>query len=769
MVGSQMATHDFSRLSSYDFEELIRDLLQADWRIRLESFKPGPDSGIDLRCLIGSRGTTIVQCKHYSQSGYQKLLRQLKKEELSKIHTLAPSRYVLATSVPLSPKNKKELTKLLRPYVKRQSDIIGKGDIENLLRLHPKIEVANFKLWLTSTAVLQRVLHNAEKCQTEFEVERVRRKLPIFVQNKAFPRAQNILNRSRIVVISGVPGIGKTTLADMLLYAHLEKGYEPVIVQGGLDEAKRVFNRASKQIFYFDDFLGQTFLRGEPDMLAKNQDAALISFMDAIRHSKNARFILTTREHILKKAISASERIAKSPILNHRCVIELSDYSFGQKARILYNHLYFSDLPISYRKAVLRDDFFLSIIRHRNFNPRIIEWLSGYVRVRQVEAGQYQAHIERILAAPEEIWQHAFEEQISDAARNVLFALYAHSFGEEVSDLEVSWQSLHQHSSVKYNFSTSPRDFRRALNDLEGSFIKIDNQIADYLNPSIRDFIENIFCHDRNRVLDVIVSATSFHQIIAFRELWEQRKTEQLAEALVPTPEVIASLKRVMNNPNVRWKTDPDGRQTGTYFDTSLERRISALVTWADETNSHQLLEVAALILNDLEQGWKGQIVSFVPVIGILRAIEKADWVMQHSGAAIRRRILDAMLADLHFANYYAWKAVLEYRRTSSMLSSDDMRSFSEALTEYRRRGVVEELAECESSTELQGLREGLVELQKENRISFKQTIKRIDREIAKRDEPQEDEDPYQSPKPSLRRDPPNEDEVRRLFSTLLD
>src|SRR5580698_11540276 len=99
-----MATYDFSRLSSYDFEELIRDLLQAEWRLRLESFKPGADSGIDLRCLTG-KNNIIVQCKHFTQSGYQKLLSQLRKDELPKIHKLAPTRYVLVTSVPLSPKN----------------------------------------------------------------------------------------------------------------------------------------------------------------------------------------------------------------------------------------------------------------------------------------------------------------------------------------------------------------------------------------------------------------------------------------------------------------------------------------------------------------------------------------------------------------------------------------------------------------------------------------------------------------------------------------
>jgi len=764
-----MATYDLTRLSSYDFEELIRDLLQADWRIRLESFKPGADSGIDLRCLTGSKGDLIVQCKHFAQSGFQKLLAQLRRDELPKIRKLAPTRYVLVTSVPLSPKNKKEIAKVLRPYVRRYSDILGKEDIENLLKLHPKIETANFKLWLTSTAVLRRVLHNAEKCQTEFEVERVRRKLPLFVQNKAFPRARKILATSRIVVISGIPGIGKTTLADMLLYAHLEQGYEPVIIQSGLEQAKRVYDGTSRQIFYFDDFLGQTFLRDQPGMLALNQDAALISFMEAIRNSRNGRFILTTREHNLKKALSISERIANSPILNHKCVIELADYTFGQKARILYNHLYFSDLPKAYKAAVLKNDFFLDIVRHQNFNPRIIEWLSGYVRVRKINSRDYQTHIQKIMDSPEEIWSHAFEEQISDAARNALFSLYHQFFGEEIADLEASWQALHRYTSMKYNFSTSARDFRLALNELENSFIKIGDGKIDYLNPSIRDFIESVFCNSHERVADVICSATSFNQIIAFRELWEERKTEQLRQALIPTEEVLGAIRRVMHQPHMRWKTEADGRQTGTYFDASLEHRITTLVVWAAESRSDALVEIADQILDDLEQEWKTQFVSFRSVVGILKIIEGSSWVLTRKGNTMRLRILGRLLTDLRLADHRAWRDLLEYRQTSAILSDEDVRRLNNALTTYRRRGFEEELAGCDSHAELQDLRASLVTIQKENRIPFKQAIKRVDDRMNEFEEPESEDDEYPGAPTAPQHEPPNEDEVRRLFSSLLD
>ena len=44
-----MPDYNFHTLSPIDFENLVRDLLQVELSIRLESFKNGKDNGIDLR------------------------------------------------------------------------------------------------------------------------------------------------------------------------------------------------------------------------------------------------------------------------------------------------------------------------------------------------------------------------------------------------------------------------------------------------------------------------------------------------------------------------------------------------------------------------------------------------------------------------------------------------------------------------------------------------------------------------------------------------
>jgi hypothetical protein len=172
-----MSRYTFTFLSPHDFEELVRDLLQVEWNVAIEAFKTGRDGGIDLRYASAHDGTTIVQCKHYAVSGYSKLLSHLRNVDLPKITRLSSARYVVATSEGLTPANKDEIVAAMQPFIRSTGDVLGAQDLEGLLSRHPSVEKANFKLWLTSTAVLERVLHNAEQCHTDFEVERIRRKL----------------------------------------------------------------------------------------------------------------------------------------------------------------------------------------------------------------------------------------------------------------------------------------------------------------------------------------------------------------------------------------------------------------------------------------------------------------------------------------------------------------------------------------------------------------------------------------------------------------
>jgi len=201
-----MASYDFTTLSPIDFEILVRDLLQREFGFTLESFKPGKDQGIDLRRFIAPRGALIVQCKHYAVAGLNALLRDLGREETPKIKKLKPARYVLATSVALSAANKQTLCNLLRPYCKSPGDIYGRDDLNNLLGRFPEVEKHHLKLWITSTTVLESIVHSQLFNTSREELEKIQRRSKVYVYNQSFAEALDILNARKFCIIAGIPG-----------------------------------------------------------------------------------------------------------------------------------------------------------------------------------------------------------------------------------------------------------------------------------------------------------------------------------------------------------------------------------------------------------------------------------------------------------------------------------------------------------------------------------------------------------------------------------
>ncbi len=270
-----MPNYDFRTLSPFDFELLCRDLLQRDLGVRLESFTTGRDQGIDFRYAMAEGDSFIVQCKHYADSGFPSLLSNLRNKERPKLERLNPNRYIVATSVGLTPGNKDNLRAELDPYIVEPADIYGRNDLNNLLGQFPDIEEQHFKLWLTSQPVLERVLHNAIFVQSELTKDDIERKLKLYVPTGVVKRAREILDKEHSCIITGIPGIGKTTLAEIILVDFLTRNWQVIVVRENIREALDIYqqNRRAKQIFYYDDFLGRISLG---DGLAKNEDAGIL-------------------------------------------------------------------------------------------------------------------------------------------------------------------------------------------------------------------------------------------------------------------------------------------------------------------------------------------------------------------------------------------------------------------------------------------------------------------------------------------------------------
>jgi len=482
--------YDFRTLSPIDFEELVRDLVQAEFSVRCESFGPGKDLGIDFRFAL-AQGFGIIQAKHYIGSGPDALLAAARKEN-DKVAKLLPRRFIFATSVSLTPVLKVRIQEALSTAPLVLEDILGQADLNNLLRLHPEIERKHFKLWLASTAVLERILHSGVYNRTDAEMDVIKAMVPKFVHNESVPTAETLLAKYGALIICGEPGVGKSTLGRMLIWLHAAQDWR-IFVVDDMKEAFEVASTTEKRLIFFDDFLGQVRLS---DDLIRGMDQRFPPFLARVRSNKNLRFVITTRDYIFRQAQAQSSRLSSTEVNASEFVLNVSHYIRSTRARMLYNHIYFSGLSVQERDALLEDDFFLKIIDHRNFNPRLIDLLTSadYVSVAGVPIRQA---VEAVLENPHELWEKPYRSHISGEGRALMLSLFFNEIRTPLDALERSFVRMAKALGLSIALAELPIRFRLALKELEGSVISIRDRNVSFSNPGVRDYLARAIKVDR--------------------------------------------------------------------------------------------------------------------------------------------------------------------------------------------------------------------------------------------------------------------------------
>ncbi len=477
-------SYTFTTLFAPDFEELARDLLGRELGMRFEAFGPGPDGGVDGR-HASAEGSLVLQAKHFAGSRYSTLAARMRKERAS-IDRLSPERYLLATSQTMSPENKADLAGIIGPALLSESDVFTAGDLNGLLRKFSDIEKAHIKLWLSSAAVLEAVIHSAAINFTNLSRQDIEAKVQVYAHNPSFQASYDKLEAHHVLIISGPPGVGKTTLAEMLAFAYMSEGWELHAIRS-LDDGFASIVDTKKQIFFFDDFLGTIALDAKA---LSTKDSELARFLRRIRKTKNARFILTTRAYILEEARRVSEHLADQRLDVTKYVLDVGTYTRRIRARILYNHLKVAELSEDHVRALIAACAIPKIVDHENYNPRVVEWMTDVLRVGDINPEDYAEAFLDALANPRQLWDTAFRTHIPHKCRHLLFALFFCSeYGVKIRELRIVFEPLHRHLCTSYGIAHDPKDFDESLKILEGGFIKISGSSVSFVNPSFRDYI----------------------------------------------------------------------------------------------------------------------------------------------------------------------------------------------------------------------------------------------------------------------------------------
>lgn len=507
--------YDFLKLNDRDFEYLAADIIAKYLSVRVEKFKKGKDGGVDGRFWIGDSHEGIIQCKHFQKSGYNQLLRKLKSEELGKVKKLKPKRYIFVTSVELSRKNKKDIFALFTPFIQREDDIWGQEDLNQFLLESPDIVENHYKLWITSTTVLKLILNGSIKGRSKNTLDDIKENNYKYVVTENHINGLRLLNEKNVLLISGEPGVGKTMLASNLALLFVANGFEFCDIEESISEAESLYQEEEKKkiVFYFDDFLGSNLY----EAITHKKDSHIMKFINRVRKDNTKKLILTSRTTILNSGETMSPVFKNKNIRSDEYLIEVKNLSVIEKAEILYNHIYYSNLDSNFIDVVYKNKRYRDIIEHKNFNPRIVEFLFDNERIKNIKPDEFWELIIKKLENPEDVWADYFHSQADDFLRGLVFLTIFNK--EKISELAlrnsynnyIEIRQLKNITVIDKSFISIIKLAIKSLLNREGKDSK--NIYYSVFNPSIADFVLKNYLHEEQLVLDIFMSLRSIESL----------------------------------------------------------------------------------------------------------------------------------------------------------------------------------------------------------------------------------------------------------------
>ncbi len=529
---------NYANLNDVEFEYLCQDVMSKKLDVDLRHFAAGRDGGIDLADST-NKPNTIVQVKHYVKSTVSALITSLAKE-IEKVEKLKPTQYYICCSKELSAIKINEIYSMFSDYMDSDKNIITLNEIEDFLTDGANIDVLrkHYKLWISSTSILQDLHNNDIFIDCESFLASINRDQKYFVQTSAYNQALKCLSKHKTLFLTGDPGVGKTVTSKMLILNYVAIDYRVRYTTDVTDLAslKRALaqDRNAKEVILLDDCFGQAYFE-----MKSSQGTELLSLIRFVNASKYKLLILNSRITIFQEArIKTPELVNSFENKEFKVqIINMSAMSDLEKAKILYNHMYFCTENEGYFKAIKTNKNYIPIIKHKNYNPRIIEFVSNPNRYSGIPVSEYYTFVKQCLDNPHMVWDNEYEERMQVVDRCFLMTLFSLS-NTTVSCELVEKCFLYRVQSMD-GMDTTINQFDRSLKRLQGSFVKIVDENGckklSMLNPSINDYLNSKLAGNPLERNHILKSAVMIQQ---YKRLLSKEKADAKLSSLFETGEI---------------------------------------------------------------------------------------------------------------------------------------------------------------------------------------------------------------------------------------
>lgn len=501
---------NFFALEPGEFAELSRDILHRatgkQFFLTDGPHDEGADFADDIHCP-----TIVGQAKRYLLSPPDKLMRALERER-EKLKWLRPEEYYLFLARDLTRRRLEEIIAKFQPLTKfgpehiftpSRMDVLLREDgrYRDILNRYPK-------LWTFSADILSRELHKNVDFDTR-EMLLDADACAEFVPTESYCACAELLEREHAALLQGGPGTGKSTISRRLALELAQQGFRVrYTTDGDMRDIKALLSDDdTPELILLDDFLGQMYMT--LDFGRARELEALLNF---VRRRGNKRLLLNSRVTILQEAESGETPFSR--LLRRVGRVGTDELTEYERARILRSHLNVrcADRP-EITRYIASEKRYWAIIRHKNFNPRIIGMMAD-VAAESREPKEVYDRLLALLDDPNNIWAREFERNLQPADRVLLTTLYS------LTNTELEFTLLETCYAARLR---AMPDIDKTVNQLEHALARLNRSMlrqtwgetrkVSVLNPSVNDFLNRyIQAHALEREA-IVSSAVCFEQI----------------------------------------------------------------------------------------------------------------------------------------------------------------------------------------------------------------------------------------------------------------